>query len=378
MIPLSLPDLGEDEIEAVKEVIKSGWLTYGPKAQKFEKMFADYIGVKNAVAMNSCTSALFLSIRALEIKGEVILPSFTWVASANSIVTAGATPVFADINYDTCNIAPESIEEKITPLTEAVMVVHYGGQSCEMDKITSIVNKHGLYLIEDSAETIGGEFLGKKTGSFGLGCFSFFPTKNITTGEGGMLTTNNDNLALKVRTLVGHGINSGSYQREGIRQPWYRVADIPGYNFRLSDILAAIGIEQMNKLEKMNDARREAASFLYQALSDIEELDLPVELEKCKHVYQMYNVKVKPPINRDEFVLNLRSLGVGASVHFYPPVHKHPPYQHIDYHLPVTDIVSNRIVTLPMYSKLNENDLRTIVDVVKKSIFSGKIRNYQV
>jgi perosamine synthetase len=314
---------------------------------------------------------LFLAIKALGITGEVVLPSFTFVASANAVVTAGAVPVFADIEYDTCNIDPASVEDRTTPRTEAVMVVHYAGQSCRMDRITAIAEKHGLALIEDSAETIGGEFQERKTGSFGVGCFSFFPTKNITTGEGGMLTTNDAALADKVKALVGHGIFSNTFQREKAERPWFRAATLTGYNFRMSNILGALGVEQLKRIDQMNKARRRHAAYLTGQLKGMPEIDLPVEADGCKHVYQMYTIKVKPPVERNHFVNRLKEEGIGASVHFDPPVHVQPIYRAggcSGEPLPVTDRVADSIVTLPMYPSLTQGQLDRIVASVKKVI----------
>ena len=375
MIPLCVPDIGEGDLRAVQEVVRSGWLTHGPKTEEFEERFAEYIGVKRAVAMNSCTSALFLAIKAQGITGEVILPSFTFVASANAVVTAGAIPVFADIEYDTCNIDPTSIEERITQRTEAIMVVHYGGQSCQMDRIMAIAERHGLALIEDSAETIGGEFRGRKAGSFGTGCFSFFPTKNITTGEGGMLTTDDEALADKVKALVGHGIFSDTFQREKAERPWFRAASLAGYNFRMSNILGALGVEQLKRIEQLNEARRRHAAYLSTRLADVEEIDLPVESDGCRHVYQMYTIKVKPPIDRNRFVLALREKGIGASVHFDPPAHLQPYYQERfggNADLPVTEQVAKRIVTLPMYPRLTEHELESIATAVMTTLSEAR------
>jgi perosamine synthetase len=366
-IPLSKPDIDAREIEAVQEVLNSGWLTDGPKNIELEKNFASYIGVKRAVSLNSGTSALFLALKALGITGEVILPSFTFVASANAVVTAGATPVFADIQYGSCNIDPERIREKITRRTEAIMVVHYAGQSAEMDRISQLAEKYNLALIEDSAETIGGEFNEKKTGSFGIGCFSFFPTKNMTTGEGGMLTTNDDALADRVKALAGHGIIKSTMQREHDKEPWHREAFLAGYNFRLSNLLAALGVEQLKKLDRMNAQRRRHAAHLNKRLPD-QWIDTPVEMPRCFHVYQMYTIKLKG-IDRTMFIKSLRDEGIGVSVHFDPPVHlqefyrAHYPCEDGD--LPATENVAHSIVTLPMYPQMTKEELDYLIDTIK-------------
>jgi len=367
-IPLSKPSIDNAEIRVVKQVLQSGWLTDGPKNIEFQEAFARYIGVKKAITFNSATSALYIAVKALGITGEVILPSFTFVASANAVVTAGATPVFADIDFDTCNINPEDIRKKITARTQAVMAVHYAGQSCDMQPIMELVKKHKLYLIEDSAETLGGTYRGKQCGSFGIGCFSFFPTKNITTGEGGMLTTDNEELANNIEALIAHGIRKSSFVRQGGKMPWYRDACFAGYNFRMSNILAAIGVEQLKKIDRMNNLRREHAAYLNKQLR-FDEIILPVEKEPCRHVYQMYTVKTRG-IERDAFVLGLRKLGVMASVHFTPPVHLQEFYRR-NYSLAkddlsVTESVSSSTVTLPMYPQLKRRELKYMVGAVEK------------
>jgi len=361
-IPLCIPYIDEEEMALVKEVLDSGWLAHGPKTKQFEEVFAKYIGVKKAISVNSCTSALQLAIIAKELKGEIIVPSFTFMASANAIVTSGCKPVFADIDYKTCNIDPDEIRKKITEKTAAIMPVHFAGQSCDMKEIMEIAEKHNLVVIEDSAECIGGTFDNKKAGSFGIGCFSFYPTKNITTGEGGMLTTNDGKLAEKIAALKAHGVLTSTFERERERRPWLRAATYAGYNFRLCDVLSAIGIVQLKKLDKMNELRRKHAAYLNNELKGVEEIELPYESEKCKHVYQMYTIKLKN--NRDEFVMKLRENRIGASVHFDPPVHTQPFYKG-SYNLPVTEKVSEIILTLPMYPGLKKEQLKYIVDTIK-------------
>jgi perosamine synthetase len=370
-IPLCIPYTGQEEKDAVCEVIDSGWYAHGPKNLEFEEGFAEYLGVKHAFSMNSCTSALHLSVEGMGITGEVILPSFTFVASANAVITGGAKPVFVDICYDTCNIDPKSIERMITPQTQAIMPVHYGGQSADMTAIMEIAKKHDLTVIEDSAETIGGTHNGRLTGSFDIGCFSFYPTKNLTTGEGGMLTTNDDQLALKVKALLAHGIDKSTYEREDKDKAWYRSASRIGYNFRMSNILAAIGVEQLKKLPEMNRMRRDLAGRLTEALAEIPEVLAPVERPENKHVYQMYTVRVKNGLDRDEFVRNLNKKGIGASIHFFPPVHHMPPYSEEEFKrddLSVTEEVIREIVTLPMYPQMAADDLAYMIDSIQDTV----------
>ena len=365
MIPLSRPCLDNAERDAVVRVLESGWLAHGPLNREFEEAFARLIGVEHAVSLNSCTSALHLAIEALGLDGEVVVPSFTFVASANAVFTAGATPVFADIDEATRNVDAQTIEAALTERTQAIMPVHFGGQACDMRAIVELANRRGLVVIEDAAETIGGTCDGQVAGSFGIaGCFSFFPTKNLTTGEGGMLVTDDDELAARVRSLSAHGISTHTVDREKAERPWYRAAELPGYNFRMSQVLAAIGVEQVGKLAAMNGRRRDHARFLDGAL-DGEVMVLPVERPNRMHVYQMYTVQVDTGF-RDAFVRELRDLGVAASVHFDPPVHVQPCYRERwpGLRLPVTEKVSASIVTLPLYPHMTDAELETMAETV--------------
>ncbi len=368
-IPLSKPYFDKRELEMVKKVLDSGWLTHGPKNQEFEEKFAKYIGTKYAVSLNSCASALFSVIKVLEITGEVILPSFTFAASANAIVTAGAKPVFTDIDYQTGNIDPKDLSRRITRKTEAIMPVHFAGQSCQMDKIMTLAKKYKLWVIEDSAEAIGAKFKNKKTGSFGIGCFSFFPTKNITTGEGGMVTTNNKNLAQQIKLLAGHGIAKSTSQRIKTEKSWYRAAVLPGYNFRMSNILAAIGVAQLKKIDKMNSLRRKQANYLNKHFKKLNQIDLPRETPRTKHVYQMYTIKIKPG-QRDLLIRKLKEKGIEASVHFDPPVHLQPYYKKTYGYqvgdLPITEKVAKSIITLPMFPQMTRQQLNFIILNIKK------------
>lgn len=372
-VPLCTPFTDDKEVNFVEEVIKSGWLAHGPKNEKFEEEFARYMGVKHAISMNSCTSALQLAILGPELKGEIILPSFTFVASANSIVTSGCRPVFCEVDFETRNIDPKEIEKKITPKTVAIMPVHYGGQSCAMNEIMEIAEKHDLSVIEDSAESIGAECRGRKTGTFGTGCFSFFPTKNMTTGEGGMLTTNDDELASRINALKGHGIATSTWLRERKKtEPWLRDAILPGYNFRLCDVLAAIGLVQLRKLDEMNDLRRKHAKYLDSRLS-FDGLSTPAEITGNKHVYQMYTVTLDTDnYDRVKFVSSLKENGIGASVHFDPPVHlcsyykKNHGCKKGDF--PATEKLAETIVTLPMFPQLKKEELDYMIETIEKTL----------
>jgi len=356
-IPSAKPSLGLEEANAVLQVLQSGILAHGSMNDEFERAFAEFIGVKHAISMNSCTSALILALECQGITGEVIVPSFTFVASINAILKAGATPKFIDIKPFDYMLNEYDLEKHLTDKTQAVMVVHYAGATADLQFIDQFCKKHGLKLIEDSAECIGGSHREVMAGSVGTGCFSFFPSKNMTTGEGGMLTTNDDELAAKVRLQIAHGV---SKQKE---KPWHRIVKEPGYNFRMSNILAAIGVEQLKKLPAMNEKRRQHAQTLIEALQDTK-LWLPRPTLACHHVYQMFPV-VTAFDNRDAIVEYLNENGVQASVHFDPPVHLQMPNP---VSLPVTEWISSQLFTLPMYPDLSSDDLQRIIFYVREAV----------
>lgn len=365
-VPLCVPDISDEDIAAVAATLRSGWLAHGAKTTEFEEAFARFIGVKHAVSLNSCTSALFLALRALGIRGEVVLPSFTFVATANAVVTAGASPVFADVDEQTGNLDPSAVEAALTPRTEAIMPVHFAGQTADMDAFSQIVARKGLALIEDSAECIGGTWAGRQAGSFGVGCFSFFPTKNITTGEGGMLTTNDASLATRVRAIGAHGIPTHAADREHTARPWERDAVEAGFNFRMSAPQAALGLSQLSRLSGMN-AARQALARKYGDRLDCERFRLPVPLAKAAHVYQMYTVTM-PRGDRDGFVRTLRSEGIGASVHFDPPVHLQTAYRGagLGRDLAMTERLSRSIVTLPLFPGMSDGQLATVAEAANR------------
>jgi perosamine synthetase len=365
-IPLCLPAIGNEEIRAVEEVLKSGWMAHGQKNHEFEDLFKEYIGVKHAITMNSCTSALYLAIKAMEITGEVITPSFTFVATLNAIILAGATPVMVDIERETRNISPNSIEEAITEKTEAIMVVHYAGLPADMPAIIEIANKHNLRIIEDSAECLGGSYNGIKAGAYGVGCFSFFPTKNITTGEGGMLTTNDDTLAANIKSLCAHGIDSTTFAREKADKPWVRIASMYGYNFRLSNVLAAIGVEQMKKVDLLLTKRKDIAERYIRNLQHLGTISFQDIPEGFINSWQMFTILVDPAI-RDNLLKYLNKKGVGASVHFDPPAHLQSPYKDLRRaaSLSVTEAVALSIISLPIYPAMSNDDVDFVCETIQ-------------
>ena len=361
-IPLAKVSMGKEEIEAVSEVIRSGWVSHGDYNTAFEEAFARRIGTRYAIATSSCFTALFAVLKSARITGEVIVPSFTFGASVNAIELAGAIPVFADIDRVTRNVTAEHIRKKLTLDTRAIMLVHFGGQPCVMDEILQIAQDRHLLLIEDSAQTIGATFRQKQAGSFGIGCFSFFATKNISTGEGGMIALDDAELYEKLRLFIAHGIPRNPVT------PWRREVALAGANFRMSHIHAAIGLAQLRKLDVLNGRRIEIASKYDRFLSRFESVCIPEIAEECTHVYQMYTVCVPPEI-RNLLVEKLNSQGVMASVHFDPPVHLHPYYRgrFKAGNLENTERLSREILTLPIYPDMADADVDYVCSAFGKA-----------
>jgi perosamine synthetase len=351
MISLSVPLLEVEEKQAVLEVLESRQLAQGEKVRAFEEAFAAFCGTKHAIATSSGTTALQTAILAHGIGpgDEVITTPFTFIASANAILFAGAKPVFVDIDERTYNIDASRIEEALTPRTKAILPVHLFGHPCDMEAIMDIAIRHGLVVIEDACQAHGAMVKGRKVGSFGTGCFSFYPTKNITTAEGGMITTDSDEIADRARLIRNHG------QRER----YYH--EIIGYNFRMTEIQAAIGLVQLNKLERFIAIRRANAAYLAQRLKGV---IIPVEAPGCRHVYHQYTIRV--PNGRDQLANHLRERGIATGVYYPLPVHKQRAYQRLGYadHLPVAEAVSREVLALPVHPALTREDLDRIVEGV--------------
>lgn len=356
MIPIARPIIGEDEITAVTAVLRSGIIAQGRRVEEFEEAFAKFVGTKYAIAVNSGTAALHIALLTQGIGegDEVITSPFTFIASANSILFTGAKPVFADIEEDSFNIAPDKIDEKITPRTKAIMPVHLYGQPCDMKRIMRIAQEHGLIIIEDACQAHGAEYERKKVGLFGTGCFSFYPTKNMTTGEGGMITTNDKDIAQKARMIRSHGQ----------RQRYFH--EILGYNYRMTDIAAAIGLCQLGKLEEFNSKRIENAKFLTRGLSGIKGLIPPSIKSNTQHVFHQYTVRITQDfgIPRDELRQKLMNKGIATEVYYPLPIHKQPLYQSLSYNdrLPNSEKAAAQVLSLPVHPSLTKKDLEYVVD----------------
>lgn len=358
-VPIAKPIIGEEEIENVVEVLKSGMIAQGPKVEEFESKFAKWVGAKYGIATNSGTSALHVALLSCVIgKGdEVITSPFTFIATGNSIIYTGATPVFADINLETYTIDPDSVENLVTDKTKAIMPVQLYGQSAEMDKIREIADKYGLKIIEDAAQAHGAMYKDEYVGNLGdMACFSFYPTKNMTTSEGGIITTNDANLAKKAKMFRAHGA-SIRYHHDEI-----------GYNFRMTDIAAAIGLAQMNKIDGFNSKRIKNAEYLTDNIKDIEGIIPPFCDDGNKHVYHQYTIRIEKG-NRDDWVEFLNEKGVGTGIHYPIPLYNQPIYKKLGFtgNCPIAEKAADNVISLPVHPSLTRNDLNLVIKALKEA-----------
>ncbi|MGB8657407.1 MAG: DegT/DnrJ/EryC1/StrS family aminotransferase [Candidatus Zixiibacteriota bacterium] len=371
---VTLSDLNFDrrEQEVVDQVIRSKWLTMGQTVEKLESDFSDFTGAKHSIAVSSGTAALHLAMRALEIKpgDEVIVPSLSFVASANAILYVGAKPTFVDISaLDDFNLSCDDLKKKITSKTKAIVVVHYGGYVADMKMIRKIARECGLSIIEDSAHAIGAEFGSKMAGTLGeIGCFSFFSNKNLTTGEGGMVVTNNDKMARKLRLLRSHGMTTMTLDRHEGHAYSYDVVDL-GYNYRMTEIAAAIGVLQLKKLPQANRRRKVLTDLYKKQLKDVHGLHVPFQDYPRQSSHHLLPILLSQEINREKFMELLRKEGIQSSIH-YPPIHRFSYYRkNVDRsrtRLPLTEYVGSHEVTLPLHPLLKEEDLVFVCQKVKR------------
>ena len=356
-INIAKPIIEQEEIDNVVEVLKSGMIAQGPKVSEFEEKFAQWIGTKYGISTSSGTTALHTALLACGIGegDEVITVGFTFAATSNSVLYTGARPVFVDIDEDTFTMDPSKIEDAITDKTKAILVVQLYGQSADMDPILDIAHKHNLLVIEDAAQAHGAEYKGRKVGTLGVvACFSFFPTKNMTTGEGGMITTDNEEIANMARIYRAHG-SSVKYHH-----------DYLGYNFRSTDIAAAIGLAQLKKIDSFNDKRNENASYLTDGLKDVKGVVPPVVKEGNKHVFHQFTIKVDG--DRDKWLDFLNEKGIGCGVYYPIPLYNQKLYKDLGYNqsCPVTDKIVDEVISLPVHPSLTKDELDTIISVVKE------------
>jgi len=361
MIPIAKPMIGEEEKKNVQEVLDSGMLAQGKWVAEFEKEFSKYLGVKNSIAVSNGTAALDLVLKAIGVGvgDEVIVPDFTFIATANSVLFQGAKPVFVDVDDRIFNINIEDVKNKITPRTKAVIAVHLFGQPADIGPLAEVCKDKEVVLIEDACQAHGAEYKGKKVGSFGVGTFSFYPTKNMTTGEGGIVTTSDEEIGRKIRLMRDHG-QSEKYSHA-----------VLGYNMRLTNIGASIGLAQLKKLDEFNKKRIENAEYLSSEIEKIEGLTVPYVSKDVKHVFHQYVVKVEKgfPLNRDELKDYLHSKGVGTAVHYPIPIHFQPLYKNLGYDegiCPVTSDLCGKVLSIPVHPALEKKDLEYIVKTLKE------------
>jgi len=371
MIPVFRPSMGDEEVRAVEGVLRSGWIGLGPKTREFEERFAGYTGAECAVALSSCTAALHLALKVMDVAGgEVITSPMSFISTNHAILYNDAIPVFADIEEDTLNIRVDEIERLITRKTKAILLVHYGGHACDMDPILEIAHNKGIKVIEDAAHACGGEYKRKKVGSIGdATCFSFHAVKNLAMGDGGMITLHDQDTADRIRKLYWLGISRGTWDRSRDKAyRWeYDVEEI-GYKYHLNDILSAIGIVQLEKLDRKNGRRREIVGRYNEAFKEVNWLNTPVEKDYARSANHNYVVKVLDG-RRDSLIEHLAAHEISAGVH-YIPTHLYDMYKPFYRKLPVAESVWRQIVTLPLFPDLTETEQDYVIEKVKD--FGGK------
>jgi len=380
-LPFFLPSIEEEEITMVNETLCSGWITTGPRVKEFEGKFEKYLGEGYAIAVNSGTAALHLALDAVVIKegDEVIVPTMTFAATAEVVHYLRARPVLIDCEQDTLNIDPHLIEKAITSKTKAIIPVHLGGHPCEMNQILDIATKHNLKVIEDAAHALPSRYREKMVGTIGdITAFSFYATKTITTGEGGMATTDNPEWAERMRVMSLHGISKDAWKRYSGEGSWYYEILEPGFKYNMTDIAATLGILQLKKCDQFWKARKRIAEWYNQGFSDIPEIQKPVCRPEVQHSWHIYEIQVNLSqlrINRNDFIERLKKENIGTSVHFIP-LHLHPyyrktfGYQPVDF--PVATSVYERIISLPIYPKMTSTDVQDVIDSLKKIISQYK------
>lgn len=375
-VPLADVVLGPEEIEAVTQVLKSGWLSMGPKTEEFEQRFAQFLGIKHAFAVANGTAALHLACEALGLKegDEVLCPALTFVATANAILYTGARPVFIDITgpHD-LNLSVADAEAKVTEFTRAIMVVHYAGYPCDMDMVRALAAKYDLKIIEDCAHAPGAVYHSQEgprmVGTIGdVGCFSFFANKNMTTGEGGMVVTKDDELAEKIRIMRSHGMTSLTWDRHKGHSFSYDVV-ARGYNYRLDEMRAALGLVQLSRLEERNNRRRDLSRLYQQELGRLEQIGLPFRDALEGSAHHLFPILLPQGADRAGFMTVLAEGGVQTSVH-YPPVHRFSHYRSlwmVDYspRMPFTDDLADREVTLPLFPTMTDEQMEQVITSVK-------------
>lgn len=371
-LPFSPPSISEEEIAAVVETLRSDWITTGPKTKQFEQLFAEYIGAPAALALNSCTGGLHIALAALGIGAgdEVITTPITFACSANVIEHVGGTPVLADVDPETLTLDPQRVAEKITPRTKAIMPVHFAGHPAEMAALLALAEQHQLYVIEDAAHALPATYAGRMIGTLGdFTAFSFYATKNLTTAEGGMLTGTPQRIA-EARLWSLHGMNRDAWKRYSAEGSWYYEVVLPGFKYNMTDIQAAIGMVQLNRLAHFQARRREVVAQYQAAFGALEALQTPVERPNVEHAWHLYTLRLnfeQLRLTRAQFIEELKARNIATSVHFIP-IHLHPYYR--DRYgwkpedFPIAYREYQRLVSLPLHPRLSDGDIADVINAV--------------
>ncbi len=381
-LPFALPDIGEDEINEVTEALRSGWVTTGPKTKQFEADFAVAVGAKHAVAVNSCTAALHLALEAVGVQrgDEVVTTPYTFAATAEVIRYFDAHPVLVDVDSRTLNLDPKLLERAITAKTKAVIPVHIAGFPADLDAIHEIAGRYGLPVIEDAAHAFPCETKGRKIGALSdVTCFSFYATKTMTTGEGGMICTDNQEIADRCRIMALHGISRDAWKRYQADGNWFYEVLLPGYKYNLTDIASGMGLAQLRKSESMWRRRKQIAEIFNDAFGEAPELQIPADSSEIKHAWHLYMLRLnldRLSIDRAEFISRLRRHNIGASVHFIP-LHLHPYYRqnygYVPESFPVATHEYNREISLPIYSRMTDPDVRDVIAAVQSIVAETRL-----
>ncbi|HEY3928670.1 MAG TPA: DegT/DnrJ/EryC1/StrS family aminotransferase [Candidatus Koribacter sp.] len=372
-IPFHAAAVGEEEVAAVAEAIRSGWLTMGPRTVEFEKQFAEYVGAKHAVAVSSCTAALHLAYDAIGLKAqdEVLVPSITFAATAEAVIYFGATPVIVDVDRQTLNISVQDLERKITPRTKAIVPVHYAGQPCDMEEIKELAARRNLRIIEDAAHAVPASYRGTPVGAISeVTCFSFYATKTLATGEGGMVTTDNEDIANRVRLMRSHGIGRDAWKRYSAAGSWYYEIVDAGYKYNMTDIQAAMGLVQLRKCDAMRQQRAAISSRYDKAFGTLLFFEIPTlkdDRESALHLYPLRLNLETLTIDRARFIEELKQRAIGTSVHFIP-LHMHPFYRdnygYTPHDLPVSAHEYERYFSLPFFPTMTDEQINHVIENV--------------